>query len=59
MHPPEADGPADRSDAAQHQRHCFEILQGKLHHDDCENPLDACCDNEIARGPRRGRFSFS
>src|SRR6266487_1598414 len=25
MHPPEADDPADRSDGAQYQRHCFEF----------------------------------
>jgi hypothetical protein len=26
MHPPEAHDLADRSDAAKHQRHCFDIL---------------------------------
>ena len=42
MHPPEAHGPADRSDATQHERHYFEIVHGKLRNNDSENPLDAC-----------------
>ena len=41
MHPPEAHGPAGRSDAAHHQRQWFEIVHGKLRHCDCENPLAA------------------
>jgi hypothetical protein len=54
MHPPEADGPADRSDAAQNERHCFEILHVKLRYDDCENPQDAGVTIKNARGPAAG-----
>ena len=29
MHPPEAHGPANRSDAAKYERHCFEVLHAE------------------------------
>jgi hypothetical protein len=34
MHPPEAYGPANHSDAAKNERHRFEIFHVKLRHND-------------------------
>jgi hypothetical protein len=59
MHPPEAHDPAGRSDTAQHQRHYFEILHGKLHRGDCENLADGCATMKTPGVFARGRFSFS
>ena len=58
MHPPEAHSPADCSDAAQCERHYFDISHGKLHHDDSKSALHLR-DNESARGSLRGRFAFN
>ena len=44
MHPPEAHDPANRSDGAENECHCLEILHvEKLRHNEkTQNPLGAC-----------------
>ncbi len=59
MHPPEAHGPAGRSDTAQQQRHYFEILYGQLHRDDCEHLANGCATMKTPAGLARERFTPS
>jgi len=47
MHPPEAANPADHSDAAKNERHCFEALHVSLRYNDFDVLVEIVTCNRV------------